>query len=149
MKKIPIIIALVMLISFPIKSQASSLKQLPITENTNQWKLSIDKAITGPNLTKAKPGVYNTYSLKINNIGDQKIQNVRVEAFRNEPGSKTMFELFTSEDKNVLASRKSDFHHQNFPISVKATVLEIDITWEKVLEQNNVRHFKETFIFEQ
>lgn len=149
MKKFSLFIVLFMIVSFPIESNASSLKNIPIVEKSKQWKLSIDKAVIGDKLTKAKPGLYNTYSLIINNIGDQKIKNVRVEAFRNEPGSKTMYELFTSEDKKVLTCYKCQYSHQNFPISVKAKVLKVDITWEKGIENDQVRHFKETFVFEQ
>lgn len=152
LKKIIVIFLLILGFSFHTNTYAKSFNSLPISKSSNQWSVKIDQAdqdqVNEPELTKAKKGVFNVYSLDISNIGDRSINNVRIEAYRNEPHSKTYYELFTHEG-DILIKDGSSYHHANFPISVKAKVFKVDITWEKTIKGNQIRHFKETFIFHQ
>jgi len=152
LKKIIVIVSLIIGFNFHTNTYAKSFNSLPLTKSSDQWSIKINQAdldkVNEPKLTKAKKGVFNVYSLDISNIGDRNINNVRIEAFRDEPNSKTYYELFTNEG-DILVKEGSSYHHSNFPISVKAKILKIDITWEKTINENQRRHFKETFIFHQ
>lgn len=141
---------MIMVYSFPTNSFAKSFDSLPISKSSDQWSIKIDHPDKDepnqPTLTKAKKGVFNVYSLDIRNIGDKDINNVKVEAYRDEPNSTTKYELFTHSASMLI---KGNYRHSNFPISVKSKDLVIDITWEKTIKESYVRHYKETFTFHQ
>ncbi|XRG80015.1 hypothetical protein V5E38_06815 [Rossellomorea sp. GAMAL-10_SWC] len=152
MKKIIVIFSFILGFNFHTNTYAKSFYSLPISKSSNQWSIKIDQAdqdtVNNPKLTKAKKGVFNVYSLDISNIGERNINNVKIEAYRNEPHSKTYYELFTQEG-DILIKDGSSYHHANFPISVKAKVFKVYITWEKTIKGKQIRHFKETFVFHQ
>lgn len=73
--------------------------------------------------------------------------------FRNEPKTKTKYELFSLKESR-LASGKTGFEHANFPLATKADEVDVIITWQehpfrsirngqKVASQK----FKEHFVF--
>ncbi|RST76174.1 hypothetical protein D4T97_005165 [Siminovitchia acidinfaciens] len=143
--KVVILSTILSILLFPLSSTASSLDQLPSSKLSKDWEVVIDKPKS--NELKPKPDVYNIYSLDIKYIGDEAIKMERIEAYRDDPGSSVDFELFTS---NLGMERNVDqqtFHHQNFPISVKATDLKVIVTWAN--KGDNSRKFKEVFIFKQ
>lgn len=130
---------------FPLSSIASPLDQLPSSKLSKNWEVVIDKPKS--NELPPKPNVYNLYSMDIKYISDEDIKMERVEAYRDEPGSSTDFELFTSNLGNEKNVDQQSFHHQNFPISVKANNLKVIVTWAK--KDDSSRKFKEEFIFKQ
>lgn len=95
---------------------------------------------------RPKKGVYDTYSFKVKNIG-KKVDSVTVQAFRDEPNSKTKFALFSENKQSVRIEQKGqEFVFAVFPLAVKAKELEIVVTWK---ENGIKRDLKETFVFTQ
>ena len=64
------------------------------------------------------------------NVGNSEVYNVQVEVFRNEPKTKTKYELFSLKE-NRLASGKTGFEHANFPVATKADEVDVMITWQE------------------
>ncbi|MDQ0268892.1 hypothetical protein [Cytobacillus purgationiresistens] len=148
MKKF-IAISLIVLLSFSvsINTFAKTLENLPVTVSSNQWKVEIAEPDNDdPQSNKSdKPDLYNLYSLDINNIGKDNVELVRVEAYRDHPGSTSEYELFTESIKTA----EPMFHHSNFPLFTKATRLKVIVTWiDKNDNSVHKRKFREEFIFE-
>ncbi|WP_141432464.1 hypothetical protein [Bacillus sp. 03113] len=131
-----------------ISTLASSLGRLPSSIASDQWNVIIGKA-DSENQKENKsdrPDIYNVYSMDIKNIGDKNVNLVRIEAYRDEPNIKTEYELFTTESNRLLTP---SFHHNNFPLSTKATKLKVVVTWTKEDRKNSQRKYQEEFIFNQ
>ncbi|AOY16656.1 hypothetical protein BGI23_15915 [Bacillus sp. ABP14] len=135
---------------------AFSPKQLPVSQTSDRWKIEIKKPDKKTSLVTSKKDVFDTYGFEVQDIGKD-AYHVTVEVFRNEPHSRTKYELFTSKKDHVL-SKEIAFNHANFPISVQSNELEVIITWQekpsKVLENGQKdceaeRKYKQTFIFKQ
>ncbi|PUB08212.1 hypothetical protein [Paenisporosarcina sp. OV554] len=141
MKKLKIFLLSILLLTTlpPINTFATTLEKLPLSVSSEQWSVVIGE----PENDKSKAGVYNVYSMEVKNIGDENINLVSVEAYRDEPKSPTEFELFTfTADLNM----QPYFQHTNFPISVEASKLKVTITWTG---KSDNRKYRETFIFNQ
>lgn len=135
-------------------ANAFSPDSMPVIQSSDQWEVQIDSPDDQkhPDMAKAKKGVYNTYSLKLKDL-KKEVYNVKVEAYRDEPNSKTKYELFTV-DNSVFKSGKAIQLHTNFPISVNAEELEVTITWQeepyitlKNGQKADSRRYKQVFKF--
>ncbi len=142
------IMSVLTIASSSLSVNAASIKELPVTQSSNQWKVTVGKAETDN--SKEEKDVFNLYSIDIKNIGD-KVYNLTFEVYRDEPSTKTMFGL--SEVKSI---DQDFYHHSNQPVSSNAKQIEVIVTWrEKPYEQLNDgkkvpgRKFKETFVFYQ
>ncbi|WP_258210202.1 hypothetical protein [Paenibacillus radicibacter] len=131
---------------------AQTFKMLdPYIKNTEQWFVQVgnpildEEGMAKPNLDIAK-----MYSLVIRNTGET-LNNVIVEAYRNEPNSPTKYGLF-SKPLGIVEHGKVAFQHKNFPVSVKSDQVDIVISWEdSSTTKNGVkiqgRKYKQTFAF--
>ncbi|GAB6551864.1 hypothetical protein ACQVSN_01100 [Bacillus mobilis] len=136
------------------ETYAYSPKALPISQNSDQWKVNIDetKKISKKTL-QAKKDEFQTYQFSVKNVGNSEVYNVQVEVFRNEPKTKTKYELFSLKESR-LASGKTGFRHANFPVATKADVVDVIITWQEHPfrsmrngQKVESRKFKEHFVF--
>ncbi|MFU2031405.1 hypothetical protein CN582_02420 [Bacillus wiedmannii] len=136
------------------ETYAYSPKSLPISQNSDQWKVNIDEPKNiGNNMLQAKKDKFQTYQFSVKNVGNSEVYNVQVEVFRNEPKTKTKYELF-SRKKSRLASGKTGFEHTNFPVATKADEVDVIITWQEHPfrsmrngQKVESRKFKEHFVF--
>ncbi|MDA1634100.1 hypothetical protein [Bacillus cereus] len=136
------------------ETYAYSPKALPISQNSDQWQVNIDqpKKISKKTL-QTKKDEFQTYQFSVKNVGNSEVYNVQVEVFRNEPKTKTKYELFSLKESR-LASGKTGFRHANFPVATKADVVDVIITWQEhpfrsMRDGQKVesRKFKEHFVF--
>ncbi|AFU12814.1 hypothetical protein [Bacillus toyonensis] len=131
-------------------------KSLPVSQNSNQWQVNIDEVKkTSKKLSQPKKGVFQTYYFSVKNLGKSEVYNVQVEVFRNEPNTKTKYELFSLKESR-LASNKTGFEHANLPISAKADEVDVIITWQEHPfrsmrngQKVESRKFKEHFVFKE
>ncbi|MFD6510232.1 hypothetical protein [Bacillus sp. NPDC060175] len=138
------------------ETYAYSPKSLPISQNSDQWQVNIDEVKkTSEKLLQPKKGVFQTYHFSVKNIGKSEVYNVQVEVFRNEPNTKTKYELFSLKESR-LASGKTGFEHANFPVSTKADEVNVIITWQEHPfrsmrngQKVEARKFKEHFVFKE
>ncbi|CAH2462293.1 MULTISPECIES: hypothetical protein [Bacillus cereus group] len=138
------------------ETYAYSPKSLPISQNSDQWQVNIDEVKrTSEKLLQPKKGVFQTYHFAVKNLGKSEVYNVQVEVFRNEPHTKTKYELFSLKESR-LAGEKTGFEHANFPVSTKADKIDVIITWQEhpFLSMRNgqkfeSRKFKEHFVFKE
>ncbi len=138
------------------ETYAYSPKSLPISQNSDQWQVNIDEVKrTSEKLLQPKKGVFQTYHFSVKNLGKSEVYNVQVEVFRNEPHTKTKYELFSLKESR-LAGGKTGFEHANFPVSTKADKIDVIITWQEhpFLSMRNgqkfeSRKFKEHFVFKE
>ncbi|WP_459503644.1 hypothetical protein [Bacillus sp. C1] len=145
-----------LLLCFIIPNQASaySPQSLPVSQHSKQWKVNIDDVKkTNKGMLQPKKGVFHTYHFSVQNIGKNEVYNVQVEVFRNEPNTETKYELFSLKEAR-LASGKTGFEHTNFPVSVKASEVDVMITWQEHPframrngQKVESRKFKEHFVF--
>ncbi|MDQ0229225.1 hypothetical protein [Metabacillus malikii] len=143
--------AFLLLTLIPSNCLATTLDKIPVKKSSNQWEVVIgkpDNEDPKANISD-KPELYKFYSLNIKNIGDEYIELVRIEAFRDEPNINTEYELFTVEsepNKNLYPP----FHHSNFPLYTKAKELKVVVTWIKEGDNpSNQRKYREQFVFKQ
>ncbi|MGG0302414.1 hypothetical protein ABEY59_18515 [Bacillus albus] len=136
------------------ETYAYSPKALPISQNSDQWQVNIDesKKISKKTL-QAKKDEFQTYQFSVKNVGNSEVYNVQVEVFRNEPKTKTKYELFSLKESR-LASGKTGFRHAHFPVATKADVVDVIITWQEHPfrsmrngQKVESRKFKEHFVF--
>ncbi|OFD44862.1 hypothetical protein BWGOE4_21680 [Bacillus mycoides] len=138
------------------ETYAYSPNSLPISQNSDQWQVNIDEVKrTSEKLLQPKKGVFQTYHFSVKNLGKSEVYNVQVEVFRNEPHTKTKYELFSLKESR-LAGGKTGFEHANFPVSTKADKIDVIITWQEhpFLSMRNgqkfeSRKFKEHFVFKE
>ncbi|MGH0553050.1 hypothetical protein ACQVQB_07975 [Bacillus pretiosus] len=136
------------------ETYAYSPKSLPISQNSDQWKVNFDEPKNiGNNMLQAKEDEFKTYQFSVKNVGNSEVYNVQVDVFRNEPKTKTKYELF-SQKESRLASGKTGFEHANFPVATKADEVDVIITWQehpfrsmKNGQKVESRKFKEHFVF--
>ncbi|HHT7238278.1 MULTISPECIES: hypothetical protein [Bacillus] len=138
------------------ETYAYSPKSLPISQNSDQWQVNIDEVKrTSKKLLQPKKGVFQTYHFSVKNLGKSEVYNVQVEVFRNEPHTKTKYELFSLKESR-LAGGKTGFEHANFSVSTKSDKIDVIITWQEhpFLSMRNgqkfeSRKFKEHFVFKE
>ncbi|WP_074594792.1 hypothetical protein [Bacillus cereus] len=138
------------------ETYAYSLKSLPISQNSDQWQVNIDKPKkTNKNMLQAKKEEFQTYHFSVKNVGNSEVYNVNVEVFRNEPNKKTKYELFSLKESR-LASGKTGFEHANLPVATKADEVDVIITWQEHPfrsmrngQKVESRKFKEHFVFKE
>ncbi|MED2185874.1 hypothetical protein [Bacillus wiedmannii] len=136
------------------ETYAYSPKSLPISQNSDQWKVNIDEPKNiGNNMLQAKEDEFKTYQFSVKNVGNSEVYNVQVEVFLNEPKTKTKYELFSRKESR-LASGKTGFEHANFPVATKADEVDVIITWQEHPfrsmrngQKVESRKFKEHFVF--
>lgn len=98
-----------------------------------------------------KKGIFDTYSLFIENIG-KNVKNTTIEVYRNEPNTQTLYFLFNSTD-SPISNHSTTFTHENFPIDVRAGKIEVVVKWEEKQYNHNKhpecagRVYKQTFVF--
>ncbi|PGQ73603.1 hypothetical protein COA21_01015 [Bacillus cereus] len=138
------------------ETYAYSSKSLPISQNSDQWQVNIDKPKkTNKNMLQAKKDEFQTYHFSVKNVGNSEVYNVNVEVFRNEPNKKTKYELFSLKESR-LASGKTGFEHANLPVATKADEVDVIITWQEHPfrsmrngQKVESRKFKEHFVFKE
>ncbi|KAB2365339.1 hypothetical protein COL22_16895 [Bacillus thuringiensis] len=138
------------------ETYAYSPKSLPISQNSDQWQVNIDKPKkTHKNMLQAKKDEFQTYHFSVKNVGNSEVYNVNVEVFRNEPNKKTKYELFSLKESR-LASGKTGFEHANLPVATKADEVDVIITWQEHPfrsmrngQKVESRKFKEHFVFKE
>lgn len=138
------------------ETYAYSPNSLPISQNSNQWQVNIDEPKkTSKNMLQAKKDEFQTYHFSVKNVGNSEVYNVQVEVFRNEPNTKTKYELFSLKESR-LASGKTGFRHANFPVATKADEVDVIITWQEYPfrsmrsgQKVGSRKFKEHFVFKE
>ncbi|MCM3116322.1 hypothetical protein M3610_13540 [Neobacillus sp. MER 74] len=142
------------------QAKALTFDHLPTKQTSKHWSVQIGKAIESQGSVKPEKGKFHTYSLNVNNTGEDVI-SVKVNLYRNEPGSKTKYSLTGCPDEKdctqnsyeqalVLAKQlneKMPYVFQNFLLAEKATELEVEIVWTQ--KENPGRPLKETFVFTQ
>jgi len=129
------------------QAYALTFDHLPKSQSSNQWSVQVGKAKQDKDSIKPQNGVFDTYSFNVSNIGHD-VDFVKVQAFRDEPNSKTKFALFSENNPtSVMIEKKGqEFNFSNFPLSIKAKELEIVVTWK---EEGSDRELKESFLFKQ
>ena len=148
MKKLWLVfIVLCFMVTKPsFQAHALTFNHLPTKQTSKQWSVEVGKAELDKTSVRPKKGVYDLYSFKVKNIG-KNVDSVTVQAFRDEPNTKTKFALFEENKQSVMIEKKGkDFVFAVFPLSVKATELEIVVTWQ---ENGIKRDLKETFLFKE
>ncbi|NIL34709.1 hypothetical protein [Bacillus thuringiensis] len=138
------------------ETYAYSPKSLPISQNSDQWQVNIDKPKkTNKNMLQAKKDEFQTYHFSVKNVGNSEVYNVNVKVFRNEPNKKTKYELFSLKESR-LASGKTGFEHANLPVATKADEVDVIITWQEHPfrsmrngQKVESRKFKEHFVFKE
>ncbi|MDZ4639099.1 hypothetical protein ORM72_03565 [Bacillus cereus] len=138
------------------ETYAYSPKSLPISQNSDQWQVNIDKPKkTNKNMLQAKKDEFQTYHFSVKNVGNSEVYNVNVEVFRNEPNKKKKYELFSLKESR-LASGKTGFEHANLPVATKADEVDVIITWQEHPfrsmrngQKVESRKFKEHFVFKE
>ncbi|MED2914785.1 hypothetical protein DN400_24335 [Bacillus sp. AR8-1] len=138
------------------ETYAYSPKSLPISQNSDQWQVNIDKPKnTNKNMLQAKKDEFQTYHFSVKNVGNSEVYNVNVEVFRNEPNKKTKYELFSLKESR-LASGKTGLEHANLPVATKADEVDVIITWQEHPfrsmrngQKVESRKFKEHFVFKE
>ncbi|MCC6080525.1 hypothetical protein [Bacillus thuringiensis] len=138
------------------ETYAYSPKSLPISQNSDQWQVNIDKPKkTNKNMLQAKKDEFQTYHFSVKNVENSEVYNVNVEVFRNEPNKKTKYELFSLKESR-LASGKTGFEHANLPVATKADEVDVIITWQEHPfrsmrngQKVESRKFKEYFVFKE
>ncbi|PEE70784.1 hypothetical protein [Bacillus thuringiensis] len=138
------------------ETYAYSPKSLPISQNSDQWQVNIDKPKkTNKYMLQAKKDEFQTYHFSVKNVGNSEVYNVNVEVFRNEPNKKTKYELFSLKESR-LASGKTGFEHANLPVATKADEVDVIITWQEHPfrsmrngQKVESRKFKEHFVFKE
>ncbi|KAB2331734.1 hypothetical protein [Bacillus mesophilum] len=142
------------------QAKALTFDHLPTNQTSKQWSVQIGKAIESKGSVKPEISKFHTYSLNLNNIGED-VLTVKVNMYRNEPDSKTKYSLTGCSDEKdcnqnsheqamALAKQlneKMPYIYQNFPLAEKATELEVEIIW--MPKENPGRLLKETFVFTQ
>ena len=140
------------------KDKCFKLDKVPTKQTTKQWSVQVDVAEQGNESIKPKKGTFDTYSLRIDKLGND-VLSVEVHMFRNEPNSTTKYALFGCPDENdcnkehferaiSLAKQLNEgipYQFANFPLAEKATELEVEIVWTE--KENAGRPLKERFIF--
>ncbi|WP_284951690.1 hypothetical protein [Cytobacillus oceanisediminis] len=146
-----------MLSLFSTSAEALTFEKLPIVQKSDQWSVQVGEADKGKDLAQPVKGKFNTYSLKIDKIGED-VDSVKVNLYRNEPNSNTRYSL-VSCPPSVPCSKEdpkwaidlarqlnegSPYRFSNFLLAEKATELEVEIVWT---DNNQGRPMKETFTF--
>ena len=125
-----------------LETSALTFDKLPTKQTSKQWSIQVGEAEQGKGLAKPEKGKFHTYSLEVDNIGED-VFSMEVNMFRNEPNSRTKFSLFSCPDgedcnKDHYERAKSTakqlnngmpYRFTNFLLSEKATELEVEIIW--------------------
>jgi hypothetical protein len=130
-----------------LKTFALTFDKLPISQSSQQWKIEIGNPDNPFPKDQKATKKFNEYSLDIRNIGDKTIELERIEVYRDEPDSKTKYELFTADGDKLKITES--LHHKNLPVALSAKKLEVIITWSKkgIIDKDD-RKYQETFLFE-
>ena len=112
------------------ETYAYSPKSLPISQNSDQWQVNIDKPKKQTRICFKLKNEFQTYHFSVKNVGNSEVYNVNVEVFRNEPKTKTKYELFSLKESR-LASGKTGFEQANLPVATKADEVDVMITWQE------------------
>ncbi|MFE4524497.1 hypothetical protein ACFRCQ_20675 [Cytobacillus firmus] len=136
-----------------VSAESNQLFEVPIIKQSDQWNVELGEAKYGDNMARPQKGVNEMYSLKIINIGKENLKNVKIDFYRGDPNSMTKYGLHTPSERQAVFKKGMDFSFSNLPISLKATELEVVISWQddpsthadgKVVKG---REYKQTFTF--
>jgi hypothetical protein len=130
---------------FFISNDVNAKYDVPKTSQTANWKVALL-----PSDDKGEKGKFDCYNLLITNKYEE-AYNVKVEVFRDQPGTKTMYGLAPQMESEFVKKDKG-FSFKNFPVYSKSNELEIVITWEdkpNIIngKKNSGRKYKETIFF--
>lgn len=134
---------------FPLQTQAEF--DVPVSKESDLWKVELLAPSKDKDLVQGEMGKHEVYRLVITNKG-QKVYNVQVGAFRNEPGTNIMYGLAPQLENNLMV-KGDTFKFMNFPVKSGTKKLEFVITWEgkPVPLQDGTkapgRLYKETIVF--
>lgn len=135
-----------------VSAEPTQLFNVPITKKSDQWKVELGTVEYNDKMAKPQKGVNEMYSLKVTNIGED-LKNVKIDFYRGDPNSITKYGLHTPSERQDVLKKGGDYNFSNLPISLKATELEVVITWQddptthidgKVVKG---REYKQTFTF--
>jgi len=135
----------------PMQASAYTFPSLPISSQSKQWYIEIDKFHSENKETaQSKQGVDDTYRLFVKNIG-QDVSNVSVEILDNTPTSKATFQ---STLPNINRSKSHpNSNYMVFPLDLNSHSFQVIITWEEKEFSynghpvNKNTKMKQTFIF--
>lgn len=148
MRKIQFALLLVVLLltMLPANSFALSPEKLPVKMASKHWSLLVGKADhPDSELNRSKkPALYHFYSMDIKNNSEDKINCVRIEAYRDDPKIDSDVELFTI---NCTESSASSFHHQNFPL-MNGSKLKVVVTYTMEKNTKTGRKYQDHFMIE-
>ncbi|MFE4525764.1 hypothetical protein ACFRCQ_27370 [Cytobacillus firmus] len=113
-----------------VDAESFELFDVPNEMQSDKWKVELGEVKYVDNMAKPKKGVNEMYSLKITNIGNKDLKNVKIDFYRNEPNSMTRYGLHTPSERQDVFKKGRDFSFSNLPISLKATELEVVISWQ-------------------
>lgn len=94
MKRLLLLLSVLLLVLFFVqtKTQASSFKELPIKQKTDQWSVELSEAKNEKEFASPKKGEYKIYSVEIKN--GKEAATADVQLFRDDPNSITKYSLF-------------------------------------------------------
>lgn len=158
MKKLLLLLSVLLLVLFFVqtKTQASSFKELPIKQKTDQWSVELSEAKNEKGFASPKKGEYKIYSVEIKNIGKE-AATTDVQLFRDDPNSITKYSLFgcpeekcekQSEGSKALADSLNDgspLKFKHIMLADKASELEVEIIWSQKGQEGH--NLKQTFKF--
>ncbi|MGR5988607.1 hypothetical protein ACT7CT_24000 [Bacillus sanguinis] len=94
-----------LLLGIPLQTHAFTFKELPTAKKSEQWYVKIDKAKnTASGSLQPKKGIFDTYSLFIENIG-KNVKNTTIEVYRNEPNTQTLYFLLILQTVQYLITQ--------------------------------------------
>ena len=101
-----VLIVLCFMVTKPsFQAHALTFNHLPTKQTSKQWSVEVGKAELDKTSVRPKKGVYELYSFKVKNI-EKNVDSVTVQAFRDEPNSKTKFALFEENKQSVMIEKK-------------------------------------------
>ncbi|MBZ5751315.1 hypothetical protein [Metabacillus rhizolycopersici] len=145
---------------FTVPTHALTFDTLPVKQTSEQWSVKVGEAEETKDGAKPEKGKFHTYSLRINNIGED-VNSVEVNIYRNEPGSTTKYSLVGCPDEKDChpnryeeamglarqLNKDNPYLFRNFLLAEKATELEVEIVWTS--KEHPGRPLKETFVFKE
>ncbi|WP_394578541.1 hypothetical protein [Cytobacillus firmus] len=143
------------LISFGtiVSAESNQLFDVPITKQSEQWKVELGEVKYDNEITRPQKGKNEMYGLKVTNVGKKDLKNVKIDFYRGDPDSMTKYGLHTPSERQAVFKKGMDFSFSNLPISLKATELEVVISWQDDPSTHadgqvvKGREYKQTFTF--
>jgi len=126
MKKLILAVVLLSAMLIPIQTKAEF--RVPVSKETEQWKVELLPPEDGEDLAQGEKGKHEVYSLLVTNKGEI-VYDVYVGVFRNEQGTKKTYGLAPQMESDIVKKGQT-FSFQNFPVKSGTDELEFVIIWE-------------------